>query len=143
MNSRATGSAGVVLFRRRESILECLLVRSRGGRWGFPKGRRLHEEPLVANAVRELEEETGIASECFALIETVFADERTKVGLIAVRYFAALLTREAPLDFYDDENVAVEWVAVSDALQKFGSVRAALLENLARRISPATTSQRG
>ena len=65
--SGAKRSAGILLFRRRGSAPELLLVHPGGpfwrnkdlGAWSIPKGEYLEgEDPLVA-AKREFEEETG------------------------------------------------------------------------------------
>jgi predicted NUDIX family NTP pyrophosphohydrolase len=62
-------SAGLVLYRIAEGRLEVLLAHPGGplfarkdaGHWTIPKGEiQPHEDPLAA-AIRELEEETGIA----------------------------------------------------------------------------------
>ena len=56
-------AAGILLYRRAPEGPRLLLLRNaHSGQWGFPKGRRdpgdTHE---VANAAREIEEETGYA----------------------------------------------------------------------------------
>ena len=50
-------SAGAVLFTRRGN--ECVLVRSRTGEWGLPKGHLEAGETEAQAAVREVLEETG------------------------------------------------------------------------------------
>src|SRR4051794_13872236 len=60
-------SAGVMLFRRREPLVEVLLVHPGGplwakkdlGAWSVPKGEVDDGEELRACALRELEEELG------------------------------------------------------------------------------------
>jgi predicted NUDIX family NTP pyrophosphohydrolase len=64
-------SAGVLLYRRRESGLEVFLVHPGGpfwakkdlGAWSIPKGEYAEEEDPLAAARREFQEETGFASE--------------------------------------------------------------------------------
>lgn len=61
-------SAGIVLYRIRDEELEVLLVHPGGpffrnkdaGAWSIPKGETDGEEDLLAVALRELEEETGL-----------------------------------------------------------------------------------
>ena len=64
-------SAGILLFRRRPSGVEVMLVHPGGpfwakkdaGAWSIPKGLADEEEDLLAAAKREFLEETGIAVE--------------------------------------------------------------------------------
>jgi predicted NUDIX family NTP pyrophosphohydrolase len=61
-------SAGLLMFRRRHSDLEVLLVHPGGpywrkkdlGSWSIPKGEYTEGETALAAAMREFEEETGI-----------------------------------------------------------------------------------
>ena len=69
MAKRGNVSAGVLLFRRRESGLEVLLAHPGGpfwhdrdvGAWTIPKGAVEDGEAPLAAARRELAEETGLA----------------------------------------------------------------------------------
>jgi predicted NUDIX family NTP pyrophosphohydrolase len=64
----ASRSAGIVVFRRRPSGLEFLLVHPGGpywakkdeGAWSIPKGEHGENEDALRVARRELEEETGL-----------------------------------------------------------------------------------
>ena len=67
--------AGVVVVRRRGFVVECLLVQTPTGQWGFPKGKRNRGEEAVANALRELFEETGLMRLQLALREDLYFDE--------------------------------------------------------------------
>lgn len=61
-------SAGILLYRFKNKTLEVLLVHPGGpfwkkkdeGAWTIPKGEPNDQEPLLATAVRELQEETGL-----------------------------------------------------------------------------------
>lgn len=59
----AIRSAGLIVFRqdKKEEVL-FLLLRSRAGFWGFPKGRLEKDEENTDAAIREVYEETGIHS---------------------------------------------------------------------------------
>ncbi|MGE0160373.1 MAG: NUDIX domain-containing protein [Gemmatimonadales bacterium] len=67
----AARSAGVVVFRRRPSGLEFLIVHPGGplwarkddGAWSIPKGEYAEREDPRQVAVRELEEETGLCAD--------------------------------------------------------------------------------
>jgi predicted NUDIX family NTP pyrophosphohydrolase len=60
-------SAGILLFRRRETVLEVLLIKPGGpywqhkdaGAWMIPKGMIEPDETPAEAALREFEEETG------------------------------------------------------------------------------------
>lgn len=64
----AKTSAGILLYRLRDDKLEVLLVHPGGpyfrnkdeGAWSIPKGETDGEEDLLAVALRELAEETGL-----------------------------------------------------------------------------------
>jgi 8-oxo-dGTP pyrophosphatase MutT (NUDIX family) len=60
-------SAGAILYRGRGPEREYLLLKSRPGDWEFPKGGVEGEEELQQTAIREVEEEAGIAD--FRLID--------------------------------------------------------------------------
>ena len=60
-------SAGAILFRDTRGRREYLLLKSRPGDWEFPKGGIEGEEELQQTAIREVEEEAGIAD--FRLID--------------------------------------------------------------------------
>jgi predicted NUDIX family NTP pyrophosphohydrolase len=63
----ARRSAGILLYRRRDGVVEVLLVHPGGplwarrdaGAWSIPKGEYGEGEDPVVVALRELEEETG------------------------------------------------------------------------------------
>lgn len=66
----AKHSAGLLIHRSREGVLEVLLVHPGGpffknkdeGAWSIPKGEIAEGEDALAAARREVEEETGIAA---------------------------------------------------------------------------------
>jgi len=84
--------AGLAVVRRGERVL--LAQRAMGpglGRWGFPGGMQELGETIEACAVRELQEETGIAAEPRAVLtalNTIRCDDegrvRTHFTLVAV-----------------------------------------------------------
>jgi 8-oxo-dGTP pyrophosphatase MutT (NUDIX family) len=65
-------SAGAILYRDTRGRREYLLLKSRPGDWEFPKGGVEGEEELQQTAIREVEEEAGIAD--FRLLDG-FRDE--------------------------------------------------------------------
>jgi predicted NUDIX family NTP pyrophosphohydrolase len=64
-------SAGILLYRRREGVLQVLLAHPGGpfwarkdeGAWSIPKGEYLAEEPAEKAALREFAEEMGVVPE--------------------------------------------------------------------------------
>jgi predicted NUDIX family NTP pyrophosphohydrolase len=66
----ARHSAGILLYRRRQGVLEVLLVHPGGpfwaskdaGAWSIPKGEYLSDEDPLAAAYREFKEETSCSA---------------------------------------------------------------------------------
>lgn len=109
--------AGVVVLRRRGFVVECLLVQTPTGQWGFPKGKRNRGEAVLDNALRELFEETGLMRLQLSLREDLYFDERSDKGGLAVRYLAASLTDPDPtLIPAHGELLDVRWCSVVTAL---------------------------
>jgi 8-oxo-dGTP pyrophosphatase MutT (NUDIX family) len=55
-------SAGGIIYRRKSGRVEILFLKREDGRWTFPKGKQQLGESYVVAAIREIREETGIAS---------------------------------------------------------------------------------
>ncbi|MFZ6015177.1 MAG: NUDIX hydrolase [Patescibacteria group bacterium] len=55
-------SAGGIIYRRNRGRIEILFLKRDDGRWTFPKGKRQLGESHVVAAIREIREETGIAT---------------------------------------------------------------------------------
>jgi diadenosine hexaphosphate hydrolase (ATP-forming) len=55
-------SAGGIIYRRKGNHTEILFLKREDGRWTFPKGKRQLGESNVVAAIREIREETGIAT---------------------------------------------------------------------------------
>lgn len=53
-------SCGAVVFTRINNQIRYVLIRSKSGAWGFPKGHMEHEETETETAAREIREETGL-----------------------------------------------------------------------------------
>jgi bis(5'-nucleosidyl)-tetraphosphatase len=83
-------SAGVVVVRRHVDRWQCLLLRAYAY-WDFPKGSLEPGEAPLAAAIREVEEETGLAGLVFRWGEAFRDTEPYSGGKIA-RYYVA----EAP-----------------------------------------------
>lgn len=64
-------SAGGVVFRRRDGKLEIQLIRDRFGKMTLAKGRMEPGETIERTALREIEEETGIAGAIVAPLSVI------------------------------------------------------------------------
>jgi bis(5'-nucleosidyl)-tetraphosphatase len=83
-------SAGVVVVRRQAGRWLCLVLRAYAY-WDFPKGALEPDETPIAAAIREVEEETGLAGLAFRWGEAFRETEPYSGGKVA-RYYVA----EAP-----------------------------------------------
>lgn len=83
-------SAGVVVVRRHAERWQCLVLRAYAY-WDFPKGSLEPGEAPLAAAMREVEEETGLAGLVFRWGEAFRETEPYSGGKVA-RYYVA----EAP-----------------------------------------------
>lgn len=125
--------AGVVVCRRGEQGVECLLVETHSGHWGFPKGRRERRETVRENALRELREETGLSPEHLELREDLVADELSYRGALAVRYLGAWLRDVDPaLVRASDEHRTVAWVPIEEAFTRVRLSRREVLRRVLR-----------
>ncbi len=61
MTERREISAGMIIYRRTREGPKFLLLYSGGSYWNFPKGKLIEGERNFRAALREVEEETGIA----------------------------------------------------------------------------------
>ncbi len=83
----ARRSAGVVVVRRHADAWCCLLLRA-FAYWDFPKGRIEDGETPLAAAIREVEEETGLAGLVFRWGEA-FLETAPYAGRKVARYYVA------------------------------------------------------
>jgi predicted NUDIX family NTP pyrophosphohydrolase len=87
-----TTSAGLIVFREREGVLEVLLghmggpfwARKDEGAWSIPKGELDDGEPPLAAARREFQEELGHAPPDGPLLE--LGEIRQKAGKVVVAF---------------------------------------------------------
>lgn len=117
-------SAGVLLFRRREGLLEVFLVHPGGpfwarkddGAWTIPKGEFEPEEEPLSAARREFEEETGVAvTGSFVALQPVLQSGGKRVLAWAV---------EGDIDpaSVRSNTFAMEWPPRSGRQQEFPEV---------------------
>jgi predicted NUDIX family NTP pyrophosphohydrolase len=152
-------SAGLLLYRSRESGFEVLLVHPGGpffrnkdlGAWTVPKGEPLADEPLLEVALREFREETGFdASGPFVPLSPI----RQKSGKwVHVWAFegdcdpSALRSNTFRLEWPPRSGKFAEFPEVDraeffgfeQAREKIIPAQVALLEELSRKLAPGAS----
>ena len=114
-------SFGIVPFINEKGTWKVLLILHReGNHWGFPKGKANPKESALQAAVRELQEETGLA------IVKILRDEplteqyqfrhRKEIILKTVQYFPALVSGE--LSVQEEEIREAKWLTIPDAMHQ-------------------------
>jgi 2'-phosphotransferase len=109
-----------------------LMVRTRQGYYGFPKGKRKKGENSMACALRELWEETSLTIDHFTEIHPTVHEEINKKGNCPTIYYCAVVGRDLPVKCLDqDEGLDTFWMSMEDISklneQEFSSQRRALL----------------
>jgi len=106
-------AAGVVVMRHSEHGAQFLAVHRPSRKdWSLPKGKMDQGEHIVATAIRECEEETGlrVALACPLPSQTYLAMGRPKI----VNYWNARMVSDAGF-VPDDEVDEITWVSVHEA----------------------------
>ncbi len=124
-------AAGLFLRRQVGSTWQWLLLRGRAhGEWGFPKGHLDPGEGLLAAALRECAEESGIGlvavdAACYALIYEL-PDHRRKIAT----YFGAITAQETVTLSKEHQDSA--WCPAEVVLQRLshGNLRTVFSEHV-------------
>jgi 8-oxo-dGTP diphosphatase len=109
-------AAGAVVARAAGADCEVLLVhRTKHEDWSFPKGKVDADEPLVATAVREVAEETGLDIRLGPPLDT--QGYQVAEGSKTVHYWVGELVGGDDVDGYEPnaEVDVVAWVPIRDA----------------------------
>jgi bis(5'-nucleosidyl)-tetraphosphatase len=128
---RRETSAGGVVFRLVGGEPRFLLICDAHGNWGFPKGHVERGEEPQAAAVREVVEETGLASltlvEPLEPIEWVFRWDGTLIRK-RCHYFLMSTDVERTAPQAEEGITACEWATASVAMKriKYKNARAVL-----------------
>ncbi len=125
MNERK--QSGVVPYKYEDGKLYILLIKKKGGEWGFPKGGLTKGLTPTQNAAKEAKEEAGIIGD----ISTFLGVTRyQKKGVPqSVQWYMMHVTKEKK--HYDEEDVRKrKWFKVDKALDKVDSTWVGIL-NLA------------
>jgi bis(5'-nucleosidyl)-tetraphosphatase len=111
-------SAGVVVVRRHADRWRCLLLRAYAY-WDFPKGALEPDETPLAAAIREVEEETGLAGLAFRWGEAFRETAPYSGGKVARYYVAEAPAGEVTLRVSPElgrpEHDEFRWVSFADA----------------------------
>jgi 8-oxo-dGTP diphosphatase len=107
----------VIVVRRGDRVL--LAQRSRGlytGRWGFPGGHIERGETVIEAAMRELDEETGIAADPQGVLTHFDVIERDASGDVIVHYLllAVLADWRSGEGIAADDAAALRWLSVDE-----------------------------
>jgi predicted NUDIX family NTP pyrophosphohydrolase len=149
-------SAGILLFRRRPTGVEVLLVHPGGpfwakkdaGAWSIPKGEVETDEDLLVAARREVFEETGLAvgGECLPLGAVKQPGGKTVVAFAREGEFdpASLRSNTFAIEWPPRSGKTVEfpevdraeWFDLPRAGEKILKGQQPILANLAERVGP-------
>jgi predicted NUDIX family NTP pyrophosphohydrolase len=135
-------SAGILLYRKKKQAIEVLLVHPGGpfwknkdeGAWTIPKGEADADENLLATAIREFYEETGISLKGnFVELQPV----KQKSGKLV---YAWALEGEMDADNIKSNSFEIEWPVRSGRYQSFPEIDKASWFNIKKaeeKINPA------
>jgi predicted NUDIX family NTP pyrophosphohydrolase len=152
----ARRSAGILLYRERDSGIEVLLVHPGGpfwakkdlGAWSIPKGEYEDGDDPLASALREFEEETGTRLEPAGVAELGSVVQRGGKQVTAWALAGDLdpasvhsntFTMEWPprsgrqAEFPEVDRA--EWFGLDEARQKLNAVQAELIDRLVQRVT--------
>jgi 8-oxo-dGTP pyrophosphatase MutT (NUDIX family) len=136
-------SAGGVIYRRREGILEIALIHVRN-RWGLPKGHVEAGERFGETAVREVREETGLKGRVTGKLGEIRYSYRGKAsGGEPIRinkrvHFYLLRYIKGDVRDHDHEVDEARWVPIEEAI---GSLRFATDRRMVRRALGVLTAR--
>jgi len=136
MRSMEQISAGSVVYRRRDGVVEIVIVRTASeGRWQLPKGLIDEGETNEIAALREVREEAGVDAELIAPIDTIdywFVADRDGERVRYHKFVHFYLMRYVSGDVtdHDDEIAEARWIGVDDAVTEldFKSERGVVLK---------------
>jgi 8-oxo-dGTP diphosphatase len=115
---RAVLTTNIVVFSLRDEQLKLLLVRRRNppfqGYWSLPGGVVGENEDIEANAMRKLEEGTGVSGVYLEQLSTFGVPERDpRERVVAVAYYALVPSKRLRLRT-DEDSEGVGWFALNE-----------------------------
>ncbi len=155
-----TRSAGILLHRERDGVIEVLLVHPGGpywarkdaGAWSIPKGECEEGEDPQQRALREFEEELGVAPPPAAALRDL-GSERLRSGKQVTAWAApgdldaaAIRSNTFTLEWPPRSGVLREfpevdragWFGLDEAREKLNPAQAAFLDVLSGSLDPRT-----
>ncbi|MCJ8306814.1 MAG: NUDIX domain-containing protein [Nitrosopumilus sp.] len=113
-------SAGIVLFRKKDSKILFLLLHYPSGHWDFVKGKMEKDESTQETAIRETREETGITDITFIenfeeWIKYDFQYQGELVHKKVVFFLAETKTEEIEIS---NEHIGYTWMDYNTAMEK-------------------------
>lgn len=118
--ARVETSAGGVVFRRVAPGVELLLIRDPYENWGLPKGHIEGGETAEGAAVREVEEETGLAElQVVAQLPTIdwFFRDRGKLVHKFCHFFLLEALQGEPVPQLDEGITDCQWLPLEQAVR--------------------------
>ncbi len=117
-SGRAVLTTNIVVFSLRDEQLNLLLVRRRNppfqGYWSLPGGVVGENEDIEANAMRKLEEGTGVSGVYLEQLSTFGVPERDpRERVVAVAYYALVPSKRLRLRT-DEDSEGVGWFALNE-----------------------------
>jgi 8-oxo-dGTP pyrophosphatase MutT (NUDIX family) len=121
--TRTQVSAGGVAFRKHDGAIEVVLIAvdsAKGLRWQLPKGIVERDESPEAAAIREVREETGIATELVRLIERIEywyygTEDGQRIRYHKFVHFFLLRYLSGDVADHDHEVAEARWVSLASA----------------------------
>ncbi|WP_182301795.1 NUDIX hydrolase [Cohnella cholangitidis] len=110
-------SAGGVVYRKREGLLEIQLIEDRFGRMTLAKGKMEPGETIEQTALREIEEETGITGRLSAPLQVIsYVYEHAQLGAVQkeVHYYLVEAAK-GNLQAQVEEITGVAWHEPAEA----------------------------
>jgi bis(5'-nucleosidyl)-tetraphosphatase len=110
---------GIIPVLKKDGNNYFLVIKSRQGNWGFPKGHPKGDEAPVATARRELEEETNLTD--VSILPHTFSESRVHVDpefTVAkiIIWFIGIVRGNGEVNINDtDEIVEYKWLRFDDA----------------------------
>ena len=118
---REAVSAGGVVHRSGDRGVEVLLLETRGGVWGLPKGTPDAGESIEQTALREVREETGLEvalEDKIGMIEYWFARPSERTRYHKRVHFWLMRPTGGDVSAHDDEHITVAWFPLGEALRR-------------------------